>query len=515
MSRRARELEKQVAELLRRVEQIDSDVARLTRENAELREENSRLRKRLERFERRKPKDDAQDGDGPQDGDNSTGAAGEAAPPADPSAPAAGSEAGKRKRGGQPGHAPRVRDLLPADQVDRVLDHKPSNCDACGRQLKGDDPSPLRHQVTELAKKLTTVTEHRFHALVCSCGERTCAERPADVPAGAFGPGLLALVGLLSGAYRLSKRKAQELLADVFRVGMSLGVVSESEQTVSEALAVPVEAARDFARAQDVANVDDTSWPERNKKSFLWAFVTQFVTYFMILPRRTTEAAQEVLGEFDGTLCSDRLASFDFWADEDRQVCWAHLDRKFDEWLYHDREEVRQLGRSLLVETRTLFRLWGRVDDGPNARDGPLSRPQFKTLMRPLRPRVRALLEQGASYDIEKVSGTCRHLLEHEDSLWTFVDREGVEPTNNAAERALRHGVLWRNGSFGTQSARGSLFVERVLTAEATLRKQDRNVVQFVTQAVHAYLSGRRPPSLLPSRKLLATALAPAYQATG
>ena len=319
MSRRQHALEKRIDELLRRVETLEAENARLTQENAELRAENDRIWKRLERFERRQPKDDPKptDGSGEATAPAPGGEQGNAPPPR-------GAGAAKRKRGGQPGHKPHARALLPVAQVDEVFDHKPTNCRGCGRRLKGEDPDPRRHQVAEVAVKLATVTEHRLHDLECDCGERTCAELPPGVPEGAFGPGFVALVGLLSGVYRLSKRKTQEFLGDVFGVNMSLGSVSAAERTVSEALAAPVEEAKDFARRQDVANVDDTSWPEKNKKAFLWAFVTPLVTFFMIHARRTAEAAQEVMGAFAGILCSDRLASFDFWVNGRRQTCWAH-----------------------------------------------------------------------------------------------------------------------------------------------------------------------------------------------
>ncbi len=519
MSRRQSTLEKRIDELLRRVEKLEvenatlrTENARLFQENAELRVENERLHKRLDRFEQRKPKDEPKDGEG---GDGGPGASGGPTPDAAGAPTPGGGDSTKRKRGGQPGHAPRTRALVPVEQVDEVKNHRPTNCGGCGRRLKGDDPDPRRHQVVEVPEKLSTITEHRLHALVCSCGERTCAELPEEVPQGAFGPRLVAIVGLLSGAYRLSKRKGKELLADVFDVSMGLGSVTACEQQVSEALAAPVEEAREFARAQAVANVDDTSWPERNKKAFLWAFVTQFVTFFVIHARRTTEAAQEVMGAFAGILGSDRLASFDFWANGRRQSCWAHLDRRFEEFLDHEREEVRQLGRSLLVEVNFLFEWWHRVRDGPKARDGPMTRAQFQKRMAVLRRRVLARLEEGASYGIDKVSGTCQHLIDHEESLWTFVHFAGVEPTNNSAERVLRHGVLYRNCSFGTQSLTGSRFVERVLTTEATLRQQGRNVVAFVVQAVEARLHGTMPPSLLPSAELRAAGSLVAYQATG
>ena len=128
-----------------------------------------------------------------------------------------------------------------------------------------------------------------------------------------------------------------------------------------------------------------------------------------------------------------------------------------------------------------------------------MSRGAFQKEMRPVMRTVRSLLQEGAACTDPEVAGTCRELLEHEPALWTFVRVEGVEPTNNAAEQALRHGVIWRKGCFGTQSARGSRFAERILTARATLRAQGRNVTAFVVAACRAHLAGAAPPSLLPT----------------
>jgi len=139
-----------------------------------------------------------------------------------------------------------------------------------------------------------------------------------------------------------------------------------------------------------------------------------------------------------------------------------------------------------------MFEWWYRV------RDGTLKRSSFRVYISTVRIRIRELLRQGETCAHKRTAGTCKEILKVEPALWTFVRREGVEPTNNAAERALRHGVIWRKTSFGTQSARGSLFVERMMTVVATLRQQNRNVLDYLTDACEAALQGDPPPSLLP-----------------
>lgn len=112
---------------------------------------------------------------------------------------------------------------------------------------------------------------------------------------------------------------------------------------------------------------------------------------------------------------------------------------------------------------------------------------------------VEALLEEGAACGHRKTAGRCRKILELRLALWTFVRAEGVEPTNNAAERALRPAVLWRKGSFGSGSERGSRFAERMLTVAATCREQGRNVLDYLVAACEAHARGEPAPSLLPS----------------
>ena len=177
---------------------------------------------------------------------------------------------------------------------------------------------------------------------------------------------------------------------------------------------------------------------------------------------------------------------------EQRQLCWAHLQRDFT--AFTERGGVAaEVGRAVLKDTKTMFARWHRV------RAGTLSHRQFGHQMRPLRQRVEAQLQRGAARADAKTAGTCRDVLALRTALWTFIDLPGVEPTNNAAERALRPAVLWRRRSFGSHSDTGSRFAERMLTLATTLKQQGRNIVDYVTAACEAALHETSPPSLLPS----------------
>jgi transposase len=117
-----------------------------------------------------------------------------------------------------------------------------------------------------------------------------------------------------------------------------------------------------------------------------------------------------------------------------------------------------------------------------------LSRSSFRVYISGLQAEIREALSQGAACDCPETAATCRELLASEPKLWAFVWHEGVEPTNNAAERALRHAVLWRKGSGGTDSSRGSRFVERVLSIRETFRQQDRGFLGYLVECCQTHL---------------------------
>jgi transposase len=397
-----------------------------------------------------------------------------------------------RRPGGQPGHEGHQRMLLAEDEVDTIVPVKPRRCRRCAAPLQGVDSTPERHQVTELPSVRPHVTEYQLHTLGCArCGATTTATLPAGVPRGAFGPQVEATVAVCTGVYHLSRRTTVGLMADLFGVELALGTVSACEQAVSEAVAAPVAEAHQYVQHQEVVYVDETGWREGRQRAWLWVMASAVVTVFLVHARRNTVAARALIGACQAILVSDRWSAYKHWPIEQRQLCWAHLLREFTAFTERGGAAAR-LGRALLQDAERMFARWRRV------RDGTLSRPRFWRQMRPLRRRVERRLRRGMTCADGKTAATCRDLVQLATALWTFIDVPGVEPTNNTAERALRRAVLWRKGSFGTHSAAGSRFAERLLTVATTLRQQGRNVVDYVAHACVASLHGQPPPSLLP-----------------
>jgi transposase len=397
-----------------------------------------------------------------------------------------------RRPGAQPGHAAQARGLVPVEQVDVVVPVKPPQCRGCGARLRGSESTPRRHQVTELPPVRPTITEYQLHTLTCAqCGVATSAPWPVGVARGVLGPRLVALVAVCTGVYHLSKRTTAGLLADLFHVQVAVGTITACEQTVSAVLAAPVAAAQAYVQQVPVVHADETGWREGRQRAWLWVAVTTLVTVFLIHRRRGAVAARALLGASAAVLVSDRWSAYARWPLARRQLCWAHLRRDFVAFTERGGAAAR-LGRAFLRDTTRMFTGWHRV------RDGTWTRGQFQTAMRPLRHRVERRLRRGAVCGHTQTAATCRDLLALAPALWTFVDVPDVEPTNNAAERALRPAVLWRKGCWGTHSAAGSRFVERILTVATTLKQQHRNIVDYVTQACVAALHGHATPSLLP-----------------
>ncbi len=396
-------------------------VATLRLENAALRAQNAALQERIRELEARL-------------GQNSSNSS---RPPASdpPQAPRNRPEQPSgHKRGGQPGHRGAFRRLLPVEEVDEVVVVVPERCGHCGQQL----PAPAsrrrgrvwRHQVVELLPLAVRVTEYQMTVRRCpACGKRTRAALPAGVPRRPFGPRLTAVIALLSGRYRLSRREVRQLLQDLWEVKLSLGTVVRQEQVQSAALTPIVEEARAAVQDADVVNM---------------------------------------------------------------ALCWAHLKRAF-QGLVDRGGEAAPIGRWGLAEIERLFALWHRF------RAGEFDRQELRRRLIPLQARMGRLLRLGQENPDRQAAALCRELSKWWTALWTFARVEGVEPTNNVAERALRPAVLWRKGSFGSDSEAGSRFTERLLTVAATCRQQGRSLLGFLVAAVEAALQGTGRPSLLPA----------------
>jgi len=402
---------------------------------------------------------------------------------------------GQGKRGGQAGHKGKGRGLKPPDQVNRFVISRPTICDNCGSLLLGNDPNPSRHQVTELPRIEPEVIEYQVHCLCClACGQKTRAEWPAERPSGRFGPRLQATTGYLSGRFGVSRRDVQEMLGTLFQVDIGLGSIPAQEQRLSQALLKPWQQAQTFLCQQPMVNVDETSWSQENDSFWLWVGCTPQVAIFLLKKTRGSEGVKSLIGsDYAGIVGSDRWSAYNWLPQPQRQLCWSHLRRDFQAMVDRGGDSAL-IGQLLLTQTELMFALWHRV------RDGTLGRPTFEEAMKPIRQEVEALLQLGIFLvNHTKTQATCKNILKRHVALWTFVAHEGVEPTNNAAERALRRGVIWRRRSFGTQSQAGSRFVERILTTVTSLRLQERHVLDFLTQACQALNRERSFPSLLPA----------------
>ena len=399
----------------------------------------------------------------------------------------------KKKRGGQHGHRKAHRPLVPPEKIRETIQCKPTDCRRCGHELSGDDPEPLIHQVAELPKIEPIVDEYRIHRLTCpACRATTCGTLPPGVPTGGFGPYLQAVLAMFAGAYRLSKRQIRQVVLDLFAIKISTGMISKLERQSTAVLEAPYNELAVAVHQAKVTNIDETSWRESRLKAWLWATVTPLFTVFTIAKNRSGEIAKALLGsEADQVVGSDRFSAYGWIMARWRQICWAHLRRDFQAMI--DRGgDGETVGKRLLMLSDQLFRHWHRV------RDGTMAWSSFRKRMSQLRREVKLALEEGSRCPCAKTAATCFEILKVEEGLWTFAREKGVEPTNNAAERALRHAVIWRRISGGTDSADGSRFVERMLTVVATCRQQGRNVLDYLSTCFEAERRGQALPSLLP-----------------
>jgi transposase len=398
----------------------------------------------------------------------------------------------KKRRGGQPGHKKHERALIPTEQCDSVVTLKPKACRRCGAKLSGNDAEPLRHQVWELPEIRPLLTEFQKHRLDCEyCGETTCALLPPGVPQGQSGPRLMAFTALLMAYYRQSKRRTAEFLETLLGQPCSAALTVKIQTRVTAAARPAYEQLAAELPTQEHINADETATKEENGKAWLWTFVAQLFTVFTIRATRAATAVDDLLTEsFCGVVTCDRAKMY--WRVGRIQWCWAHLKRDFQALIDRGDNQTKRHGYDLRRMTCKLFEHWG------DYRAGKISRVAFVRRMAPVRREVERLLLRGMASNNKSLVGMCQELHDHRDWLWTFVRDEHVEPTNNAGERALRHAVIWRKLSFGTQSTGGSRFVETMLTVIETCRQQRRSAFDFLTATIKAHLAGQPAPSLLP-----------------
>jgi transposase len=417
-------------------------------------------------------------------------------PPSAPPRPAKTPRGKPKTKGGQPGHPDQQRELVPEAEVDQFVPLHPSHCPDCLQQLSSSLPPvgpPLRQQFFELPEVKPTVTEYQYHTVCCpGCNRFVTAPRPADVPPGAFGPRVVALVALLHGRFRISHRELVSLLLMAWHLPISLGSVVKLQLLASDALAPAMAEVQAAIEQSEQVNVDETRWREGTRKPWLWVAVSGLATLFLLQYGRGKKQLRSLLGEaFVGLVGSDRFTAYNSLPSERRQLCWAHLVRNL-----RGRAEAagpwQTEAAALLALAEELLGVWARY------REGELERAAMKGKLEAIQAAMREKVE-GYQAQTNTLGALCSELIRLWPALWTFVEAEGVEPTNNAAERALRPAVLWRKGCYGTQSEAGSRFVERMLTVSATCQQHERPLLPYLIEAITAHWSGQPAPRLLPS----------------
>jgi transposase len=381
----------------------------------------------------------------------------------------------KRKKGGQEGHKGHRRELL---EPTRVVALKPEACSCgnCHLDLGGTEPF-YTHQVIELPEIQMDVTHYVLHKGKCSqCGKILKAPLPKEHCTG-YGPRLCAFIAEMSGVQGASRETVQELLKSVFGISISIGAIQKVLDRTSRALKPVYEHIGRTARSAEVNHIDETSWFVTGKLHWLWAMVNITAAYFMIHSHRSKEAFLKLIGAWEGILISDNYGVYRNWTQL-RQACLAHYIRRAKGLAERKDEAVHRFGERTLKELRLLCR-WAKA---------PPSRGEWNAFYARF---IHLVFSHESRQDDAGVFA--RLLIKEMDSLWVFLEENGVEPTNNRAERAIRFGVLWRKRSNGTQSEKGNRWVERILTLKQTCRIRSLPTFPKLVQALDSYFKEQLP----------------------
>jgi transposase len=397
-------------------------------------------------------------------------------------------EGEQRMAGGQPGHPGAGRELKPEDQIDEIVDHFPVACGGCGREFSAEQRRPGRqfgrYQVAELPPISVVWIEHRTHQLRCRhCRARTSARLAQEIGVSAFGPRLQAAFVTLTARHRVSRRGICELARDLFGVTLSTGSVDAICQRASDALAGP---------HQSAVHVDETGWRTRGEGRALWTATTQGAAFFQIAEHCNREQFTALVGSaYPGIVVSDRWNGYSHLDPDQRQVCWSHIQRDFRRHA-DGLGEQKIFGERGVPLTEKVFAAWRSYQHEHH------DRARLKTEIAPIQTQLRQLLEDASpkSRRTRWHRQFANNLLKVWPALWTFAAVDGVEPTNNPAERALRGPVIHRKLSLGTQSKHGERFAERALSAAATCRMQHRSLFTYLSELLAAHTRGDPFPAL-------------------
>ena len=386
-----------------------------------------------------------------------------------------------------------------------IVDLIPDACRQCRHRLQTRDVvgDPRRHQVTELPPIAAHITEYRCHRRRCpACGTTTQAPLPDGI-VGQFGPQLTALIAYLTVVCRLPRLVVQRFLEGALQIPISLGSTQKAWEEASAAVATPYAELEAALPHEAVLNADETGHRTNGDKRWLWTFVARTFVVYRIAASRGSDVLTTVLGAtFAGILGSDRLPSYLKYVVGQRQFCWAHVTRNLLSALDLARTpSATRFCRQALALDRRLFRLWHRFRGDPGVRGAPLTRAQLIDKAVPIEKKLFALGERYLTAANDDVRNLAKAFFVHNQHFFTFVHEEGVEPTNNAAERALRTAVQWRKIMFGTRSEQGERAVARLLTIVQTCQRQELNALVYLTATIAAHRRRQAVPSLLRRRQ--------------
>lgn len=402
-----------------------------------------------------------------------------------------------RKPGGQPGHPGSNRNLIPVKQVDHLIHYYPKKCEQCGKALPQNETAhvvgeALRWQVAEIEPIKPFITEHQGHTVLCECGCHNTAPLPPEVVKSNFGPRLASVIAYLTSVLHVSRRGTLEFCETLFNVHMALGSVQNLLEDTSEALEPTDQQLKDALPQEPVINSDETGWRDR----WLWIFVASTFIYFQVATTRSSKVLEDVLGRvYQGILCVDRWGAYPKYHKGLFQICWAHLKRDFLGILKMGEatpsEEAILFAQTMEKLRKRFMAIWYRF------KGGDLSRTELIKKTKPIRNATKRCLKQYRHSEEKCVKNLAGKLFKRFDDLFTFIFHEGVEPTNNIAERGIRPAVQWRKICFGNRSNNGAVLTSRLLTVTRTCWLQKRNPLEFLVEAITAHRSGQAAPSLI------------------
>jgi transposase len=400
----------------------------------------------------------------------------------------------KRKIGGQPGHKKHERKRLPPEELDHQHELTLACCATCRGPLQNASWATVIVQHVELVRRAFEVSEYRVPWFWCPrCRTHQSAELPELMEkSGLFGPRMSAFVAYLKGACHMSYTTIQSLLQDVLRIPVSTGYLAKVVNKAGEALDESYAELRGALPGEPWLNVDETGHKDSGRKYWTWCFRAPWYTVFKIDPSRSASVLEEVLGEaFGGVLGSDLYSAYVKFVKEHNllaQLCFAHLIRDVRYLTTLSDKVTQNYGARVLDAIKKLFRVIHRRDS---------MRP--RAFRRALEKAKAVLLKRGKAAPMRSEAKTmAKRFAKHGESYFTFITSPGVEPTNNAAERAIRHVVIDRLITQGTRGTNGQRWSERIWTTLATCAQQRRSAFEFISQAVHAQIAGLPSPSLLP-----------------